>query len=449
MAATLPAELAGAEQRLAVRFAARRLAYPPRDVALVALKNEARLELWADAGTGWRFVRSYLVRAASGRLGPKLREGDHQVPEGIYRITALHPTSRYHLSLRLDYPNAFDRARAAEDGRARLGGDIMIHGGAVSDGCLPIGDAAIEELFALVRRVGPEGVRVIVSPLDLRRVDPRRAQASVGSRPVWLPRLYESIAQALETFALPDDDAPVPGRGPRKPGSGCKPYDEVDCVRRCGARDLASCARAGLMYTGGLGVAPNLDLAWSYLRQACKGGEALGCAELARLHLIDDGLRRDTARAAALAETACERGNGHGCSYLARLCTDRLLYPATADGCGAERVRRLLEAAVANLRADCRGWGAYDCARLAGIYYPSNARAALRFATGACDGGDPAGCHTLAHLAEDGGDRTGAAALYARSCRRGYAPACEREAGVAPRTIAVSPLLGAGRRNLP
>ena len=53
----------------------------------------------------------------------------------------------------------------------------MIHGGAVSDGCLPIGDAAIEEIFALVDRVGTENVPVIVSPLDFRRADPRRAEA--------------------------------------------------------------------------------------------------------------------------------------------------------------------------------------------------------------------------------------------------------------------------------
>jgi murein L,D-transpeptidase YafK len=82
LASVAPSVLAEAEARLAARFAAREVAYPPRAVTLVALKSEARLELWADAAEGWRFVRSYLVRAASGRLGPKLREGDHQVPEG-------------------------------------------------------------------------------------------------------------------------------------------------------------------------------------------------------------------------------------------------------------------------------------------------------------------------------------------------------------------------------
>ncbi len=183
LATVPPSVLAEAEARLAAGFAAREVAYPPRAVTLIALKSEARLELWADAGDGWRFVRSYLVQAASGRLGPKLREGDHQVPEGVYRIDALNPESRYHLSLRLDYPSAFDRARAGEDGRTRLGGDIMIHGGSVSDGCLPVGDREVEELFALTARIGTEHVEVVISPADLRRVDAGVAYTRATARP--------------------------------------------------------------------------------------------------------------------------------------------------------------------------------------------------------------------------------------------------------------------------
>jgi TPR repeat protein len=434
----LPSALVGADRRLAARFASHELVYPPRRVVLIALKNEARLELWADAGAGWIFVRSYLIRAASGGLGPKLGEGDHQVPEGLYRISALNPTSRYHLSLRLDYPNVFDRARASEDGRARLGGDIMIHGGDVSDGCLPVGDAAVEEIFALVDRVGTENVSVIVSPFDLRRVPPGRAQARAAEGPAWLGELYATIASALEPFALPADDPPAPNRRTRKARAECKAYDDVDCARRCRAGDLASCARAGLMYQGDLGVAADPTRAWSLLRQACEGGDALGCAELARLYLSDDGARRDAARAAELAETACEGGDGHGCIYLARLCTERIIYPATRDGCGSERVRRLREAAVARLSTGCGGWAAYDCSALAMIYYPGDPHTALRFAAGACEGGDPAGCYMLGRLGEDAGDAPGAAALYARACQRGYAPACERDGAAAPRTIAVS-----------
>ena len=437
-AGVLPPDLVAAERRLAARFASRGLAYPPRGIALVALKSEARLELWADAGDRWSFVRSYLIRASSGGLGPKLSQGDHQVPEGVYGIAALNPTSRYHLSLRIDYPSAFDRARASEDGRTRLGGDIMIHGGAVSDGCLPVGDAAIEELFVVADRVGIGNVSVIVSPLDFRRADARRAKARAAKRPPWLPELYASIARALGPFALPAEDASASRRRVREETARCKPYDEVDCVRRCGARDASSCARAGLMYEGGFGFAADAARAWSFLGQACDGGDALGCAELARLYLTDDGPRRNAARAAELAETACAGGDGHGCSYLAQLCTDRIIYPGTPYGCAPERVARLRTAAVSYLRTNCRGWDAYDCSTLTDIYYPGNPAAALRFAAGACDGGDPGGCYRLARLAEDRGDTGEAATLYARACQHGYPPACERDRAGSSRPIAVS-----------
>src|SRR5262245_20833196 len=98
-AAPLPPDGGRAEEVLAARFAARGADYPPREIVLVALKREARLELWARSADRWTFVRSYLIRAGSGRLGPKLHEGDHQVPEGEYAVTALNPASRYHLSL--------------------------------------------------------------------------------------------------------------------------------------------------------------------------------------------------------------------------------------------------------------------------------------------------------------------------------------------------------------
>jgi murein L,D-transpeptidase YafK len=134
------------------------------------------------------------VHAASGALGPKLREGDEQVPEGVYRITGLNPNSQYHLSLRVDYPNAADRERARAEGRDDLGGDIMIHGRAVSVGCLAMGDSAAEELFVLAAETGLPKLRVILSPLDFRR----RAlpRSLVPARP-WVPALYDEIRAEL------------------------------------------------------------------------------------------------------------------------------------------------------------------------------------------------------------------------------------------------------------
>jgi hypothetical protein len=97
--------------------------------------------------------------------------------------------------LRLDYPNEFDRARAAEEGRTNLGGDIMIHGGKGSVGCLAMGDEAVEELFVLVSDVGKRNVTVVLSPLDFRSAIP---PPGLDTSYRWTPELYAEIRAAVQ-----------------------------------------------------------------------------------------------------------------------------------------------------------------------------------------------------------------------------------------------------------
>lgn len=193
-----------ASQRLSRRFAAAGSAWPPADVALLALKDRATVELYArgSAGEAWRHVASYPVQRASGGPGPKLREGDMQVPEGIYAVEYLNPNSLYHVSMKLDYPNAFDREMARRDGRTALGGDIMIHGRAVSIGCLAMGDEAAEDLFVLAARVGLPRVKVVIVPTDFRRVS-NAASSLAPTNPTWLPDLYRALAAELTAYPLP------------------------------------------------------------------------------------------------------------------------------------------------------------------------------------------------------------------------------------------------------
>lgn len=196
------AEIApGASARLAQKFQASGVAWPPAEATLVAVKNARTLELHARASGGaWTLVHSYPVLAASGGAGPKLRKGDRQVPEGIYKISFLNPNSKFHVSLRVDYPNAFDRQMAARDGRKELGGDIMIHGKAVSSGCLAVGDAAAEELFVLAERIGVAQVKLVIAPADFRRdgIPPQKA-----GDPPWLAGLYAQVAAEMAAYKAP------------------------------------------------------------------------------------------------------------------------------------------------------------------------------------------------------------------------------------------------------
>lgn len=116
-------------------------------VFLRAFKNERTLEIFVQSRKDGKFhlFRSYPVAAASGTPGPKLREGDKQVPEGFYSVTpaAMNPESKFHLSFNIGYPNSFDRHHN------RNGSLIMIHGGKASIGCLAMTDPAIEEIYTL------------------------------------------------------------------------------------------------------------------------------------------------------------------------------------------------------------------------------------------------------------------------------------------------------------
>jgi hypothetical protein len=190
-----------ARRRVQPAFAAAKAPYPPQKAWLVAFKSERALELYAPSeDQSLRRICRWPILGASGEPGPKLREGDHQVPAGIYRIESLNPKSLFHVSLRLNYPNAFDRQMAASDGRADLGGDIMIHGSSASIGCLAMGDPAAEELFTMVADSGVDRFQVLISPVDFR-AQPNWSPRS--SSPTWVPQLYAAIRQQLTALPLP------------------------------------------------------------------------------------------------------------------------------------------------------------------------------------------------------------------------------------------------------
>lgn len=171
-------------------------------LTLVGLKSERLLEVWGH-GKGGRLerIRNYRFTGYSGGLGPKLREGDGQIPEGLYRVESLNPNSSYHLSIKLDYPNAYDREKGVADGREKLGFDIFIHGRSVTIGCIAIGDEAIEELFTLVAQVGTRKVKAVIAPWDFRA----RKDAPEIDGIEWETELYDRLREAIRPFEVPPE----------------------------------------------------------------------------------------------------------------------------------------------------------------------------------------------------------------------------------------------------
>ena len=137
-------------------------------VFIRAFKEEKQLEIFImRRETGkYELFRTYPIAATSGVLGPKLAEGDGQVPEGFYFVNAkaMNPDSTYHLSFNIGFPNQYDRAHD------RTGSNIMIHGNRVSIGCLAMTDEKIEEIFTLcdtALRNGQDFFRVHIFPFKM------------------------------------------------------------------------------------------------------------------------------------------------------------------------------------------------------------------------------------------------------------------------------------------
>jgi murein L,D-transpeptidase YafK len=100
-------------------------------------------------------------------LGPKRAQGDYQIPEGFYHIDRFNPKSAFHLSLGINYPNTSDKILS---NKQKPGGDIFIHGGCQTIGCMPISDEWVEELYVYcveARNSGQENIPVHVFPFKM------------------------------------------------------------------------------------------------------------------------------------------------------------------------------------------------------------------------------------------------------------------------------------------
>lgn len=181
-----------ARSRLKPDFEKAGISYPPKSITLLAIKDQKTLELWSNDSEPAKYIKSFKVRAASGKSGPKLVEGDRQVPEGHYKIIGLNPNSSYHLSMKLNYPNDFDLKHAKAEGRHRPGSNIFIHGKALSIGCLAMGDEAAEDLFVLASDVGINNISVVISPED-----PRIKPLVYNGKKQWGSELYSEISKTF------------------------------------------------------------------------------------------------------------------------------------------------------------------------------------------------------------------------------------------------------------
>ena len=164
-------------------------------VFLRAFKEEGQLEMWIRKREDGKYAlfRTWPIAAQSGDPGPKLTEGDKQVPEGFYFVppAGMKPDSVFHLAFNISYPNAYDQALG------RTGTFIMIHGNRVSVGCLAMTDEKIEEIYTLcdaALKGGQDFFRVHIFPF--RMTEQRMARAE-GSE--WLD-FWKNLREGYDFF---------------------------------------------------------------------------------------------------------------------------------------------------------------------------------------------------------------------------------------------------------
>ena len=168
------------------------------EMGILAFKKEQLLEIYVrkNETENWKLLKKYNFTAFSGEIGPKLNNGDNQIPEGIYQMEYLNPNSRFHLSIKVSYPNSFDLEKAKLDKRTDLGGDIMIHGKSATIDCIPVDDKNIEEIFILATKAKNKKFPIIIAPHDFRTN--KTFPEIVGIS--WDNELYKKISDELNNF---------------------------------------------------------------------------------------------------------------------------------------------------------------------------------------------------------------------------------------------------------
>lgn len=184
------------EDTLRKQFESKGLIWPAKYIYIRSFKFDSQLEVWVKNSIRepFKLFKTFKVCALAGSLGPKRMAGDYQVPEGFYYINEFKPNSTYHLSLGLNYPNTSDKMLSDS---LYPGGDIYIHGSCVTEGCIPITDDQIEDLYVITsyaRAMGQDYIPVHIFPVQFNNP----ASVTYLENFLKIYRSYKPLATSLE-----------------------------------------------------------------------------------------------------------------------------------------------------------------------------------------------------------------------------------------------------------
>lgn len=180
----------------------------PYNLYLAAYKHEGKLEVWLQPSEQkkYRLFKTYNFCAHSGVLGPKVKEGDLQTPEGFYQVNAFNPQSNFYLSLGVNYPNSVDLRRSAKE---KPGSDIYIHGNCVTVGCIPLTDEKIKEIYVLAveaKNAGQPQIPVHIFPFKMTELNLKKHTVQYPAQAAFWRNLQHGYAYFEKHKTLPAVD---------------------------------------------------------------------------------------------------------------------------------------------------------------------------------------------------------------------------------------------------
>jgi len=190
------------EDTLKKQFVTAKISFPPHQIYVRSFKYDSELEVWVRNNNQdtFKLFKTYKVCALSGSLGPKRMEGDFQVPEGFYYINEFNPKSNYHLSLGINYPNKSDDILSDS---IKPGGEIYVHGGCVTVGCIPVKDNQIEEIYLLAsyaKENGQDFIPVHIFPVNYNKLKSYRYLALTSKDNMDYQIFATTLQEAFDYF---------------------------------------------------------------------------------------------------------------------------------------------------------------------------------------------------------------------------------------------------------
>ena len=193
------------EQLVKSYFKSKGISFSGYHLFIRAFKLDQKLEVWVkETGTEkYQLLHTYDICASSGTVGPKRKEGDLQVPEGVYHINHFNPQSNFHLSLGINYPNSSDKILSDKNAP---GSAIYIHGNCVTIGCIPITDDKIKELYILAveaRNNGQTKIPIHIFPTRLDDAGLRHLKNEFGTKHIPFWENLQIVYKAFEETKVP------------------------------------------------------------------------------------------------------------------------------------------------------------------------------------------------------------------------------------------------------